>query len=49
MAALLGALDQSNAEIFAIDVNQNRLKEAKDLGAKYIFNPLESSIRLLIF
>ena len=31
MAALLGALDQSKAEIFAIDINQNRLKEAKYL------------------
>ena len=49
MAALLGALDQSNAEIFAIDVNQNRLKEAKLLGAKYIFNPLESSINVADF
>jgi len=49
MAALLGALDQSDAEIFAIDVNQDRLKEAKVLGAKYIFNPLKSSIETLDF
>ena len=49
MAALLGALDQSDAEIFAIDVNQDRLKEAKILGAKYIFNPLKSSVETLDF
>ena len=49
MAALLGALDQSDAEIFAIDVNQDRLKEAKVLGAKYIFNPLKSSVETLDF
>ena len=49
MAALLGALDQSKAEIFAIDINQIRLKEAKSLGAKYIFNPLETSTNIVDF
>ena len=49
MAALLGALDQSNAEVFAFDINQDRLKEARILGAKHIFNPLDTPIEIIDF
>ena len=45
MSALLGSICESNAKIYAFDINADRLHQAKSIGANYICNVANTSPR----
>lgn len=44
LSALLGAIASGAREIIAIDINDNKLKQAKELGATAVFNSKDSDV-----
>jgi len=42
MSALLGVLNETSAQILAIDINEERLHQAKKLGAHYTINAINN-------
>lgn len=44
LSALLGAIASGAREIIAIDINENKLKQAKELGATAVFNSKDADV-----